>query len=572
MAYITGHPDVDKYLLFKMLDYKTLSILNSANKYAKRNLKRMGICFEDGLTMTRIVHHTGRVVYDTYLDVNQEVVQMGDHTWKKSFGVACEGGMLNEAKMILNIAKHTFDINKMDGMNICYLQNVCYYGKLNIAEWLRNITIERFNQNPCIRRNCFDAAVVSERLNIMQWLHRISNDTINEHIRTIEPFLTACECGRLGAAKWLHFVSSYVIEECIRTTSPFKLACNNGELNVARWLHYMSNRLDHASGNAINEYINSGTPLSMACHYNYLSVAKWLWHIFKPEPGFIDSMFYEVLRNGHLKVAKWLWRVAKNSVQIHSGDELKFRVVCSMGRLDMAKWICRISNHSIVFNANTNYIKSVCFNGHLHVLQWLWFASKHSIDIRANNDASFEIACRTGNIETASWLWRITDNKINIQAIVSAFAEACRYGHNEIAQWLWEIADKQINIDVLSAALNEVCLGGNLDLAQWLWNISDGRLVIDYETFRGVCANNNTMLVQLVWKVTGGSINVNFATLLKFLVLSYDENKNVVDLLLTLQNKYRIVTIFQKRYVVNTYAVVICTFVTAGLSYYLFKK
>jgi len=394
MTYITGHPDVDKYLLLKMLDYKTLSILNSANKYAKRNLKRMNIIFEADVPSNKLPKKHVTCFTDKFM-------------------AACSSGSLNFAKFLLNTSHHHIDITTKHKYHCkqCSTYNISYV--LNDVRKQQDYALNKSRVNP---RNifykqqrfpmfkAFVLACENGHINVMQWLWNISNKKIDLHVKNEFEFVLglACKNGHIHIAQWLWYISNETINIHANNEYPFTAACDNEHLDIVQWLW-------DTSKHTIDFQMDDHHIFRRVCVFNKsLDVAKWILNASNGtiSEHIINNVFKLVCWAGKRKACEWLFSVS-NSIDARFNNDELFHKACLVGDHDIAKFLWRISNKSIHFDHDNVFIRS-CERNDPKMAQWLWEAFGQSMYV--NHDYIFIQSCLKNNKDIAEWFCTLSDN------------------------------------------------------------------------------------------------------------------------------------------------------------------
>jgi len=274
MQYITRNPDVDKYLLFGMLNYEQLSMLNCVNRYLNRNIHKHITKFKDfggGPSETMMAHHNG--------------------IRRSPFTTACIAGNLSVAKKAMNIMIHdAVKFSERDSLQYLFTYKVCGNGFLDVAKWLFRI------DNTLIGNNAFSSAFYSGHLNVFLWLYEQSpKQIVCEHY-------FALGCGRFELSQMQLYYKVAKIDVCSVGNRAFNVACGRGKLHVAEWLWDISNE-------QINIHTDNEHAFICACTNGHLDVAQWLWKISNKsiEISADDhSAFEGACGNQRNDVAEWL--------------------------------------------------------------------------------------------------------------------------------------------------------------------------------------------------------------------------------------------------------------------------
>jgi len=354
MAYITGHPDVDKYLLFKMLDYKTLSILNSANKYAKRNIKRLNIAFETNIRF-----------------LQSKLIKVQRKRTINKLVAACSKGSLSLAKFLLNTLHHNIDfaVHKQHD-DLCGTNGIVFI--LNNS--CKQSEFQSFDSQKLSLHEAFLSACINGHIHIMQWLWNITNKTIDIHADNERAFTLACNNEHLDIMQWLWDISEHTIDFHVNNNDIFGHAC------------ILRKRLD---------------------------VAKWIWNASNGniDKSKLDYIFHSVCWIGKTEACEWLFSVA-DSIDTRFDDDRLFHDACSVGDLGVAKFLWKISNNSIRFDDRSNkaFVKS-CERNDIQMAQYiygLWEVSNQSVHMI--NDYLFIRSCLKNNKDIAEWFCTLSDN------------------------------------------------------------------------------------------------------------------------------------------------------------------
>ena len=323
----------------------------------------------------------------------------------------------------------------LDGVGLC--EDVIRWEILGwLIDWV-GLLVEEFGVN--WREDldkCFRWCCSMGYLDVVKWLWKISDGSIDIHAKNDNAFLWGCVNGHLDVARWLWKVCSENKHNGsidIHNDNTFTWSCSNGHLDVAKWLWKVSNgRIDiHAKNEKVFRW---------SCEYGRLNVIKWLWKICS-ENKHNDSIdisseqtipvrnidihaennyaFGESCYSGHLKVAKWLWMICpenkhNGSMYTHADNEYTFKRSCMYGNLDVVKWLWEISNEKIDIHAENDYaFRWACLGGHLNIAKWLCKISNGKIDIHAENDYAFRWSCRNGYMNVVKWLWEVSNENID---------------------------------------------------------------------------------------------------------------------------------------------------------------
>jgi hypothetical protein len=130
--------------------------------------------------------------------------------------------------------------------------------------------------------------------------------------------------------------------------------------------------------------------------------------------------------DGNLDLVKSL---CEKGVDIHSFDDLPFRLACGNGHLEISKFL--LEKGAYIHACDDHGFRIACENGHIQIAKFLY---ERGADISVLEDYPLRCACQNGHIELVKFL--IEKGANDRMAFDIAFDTACSRGHLEVVKLL----------------------------------------------------------------------------------------------------------------------------------------
>ena len=426
----------------------------------------------------------------------------------------------NQSLIIMEKYKYILDKNKkLSHQDIFIL--LCFDGKKSSAEYLLNLS--KLNENWKIDINfnsdiAFRGACYNGHLNIVLWLHRLSQR--DNHKIDIDGYIfrNTCYYGHKNVAEWLYDLLKIDIKIYIGCFElAFRIACEKGHKDIAKWLYDISIK----NNIKIDIRERDEYAFRLACENGHYEVIVWLYNLSKTDKNtkidihaMKDYAFRYACENNHWKIVQWLYNLSKmdnnTRIDIHTCNEYAFRVACYKDNRDLAKWLYNLSIKDNLGTIDISNIINELDDKNCHkVKNWLNELSKDKENIKN----TFESACMKNDRITAERLY----NEIKYDDLEEFFRKLCKNDYKNIAEWLYNLSaknknNKKINIhSENNYAFRLACALGHKDTAQWLYDLS---------------------------KEKGSEIDIHMNDDYVFKYASLYNHKDVIAWLCTIDNKY----------------------------------
>jgi len=327
--FLSGNPDVDLYLLFNMLPYKHLSILNSANKRMKRNIPRIGVKFGEvnEYALKKLCIDIPKCNYDY---VCRKACKMGS---KSTLLFVLNMGHVLRDKYLIKACKYgdLEFVKWLHGMIEGVISDACYYecfyractnGHLMIAKWLYNVKTQKLD----IDMSVYWETCVQGHIDVIKWLLSLPHEIAKKSVNGC--FMEAIRNGKLDIAEWVFATEELNINLRVKKQI-FRSACENGHKQTAEFV--LNNLIrNYDRGYILPKGFNG------ACSHGKLDIAIWL----KSLNNLVEiecDVFGEVCEGGHIEMAKWLITTGKVILDENFGEY--FRIACEYGHSQLADYL-----------------------------------------------------------------------------------------------------------------------------------------------------------------------------------------------------------------------------------------
>jgi hypothetical protein len=281
---LTTYHNIDKYILPKMLNIKTLLNLYKSSKYTKYII--------DASTLLNDLKFIIKE-FDTSLDRIKYILENKGNPLDQNdlFIQSIKMNKLNIAKLLFI----NYDINIYHRNNEIF-RFMYIFKSAKILTWFINcIGLVNGDYNNMFKNACND-----DDIEFAEWLWTKYNKEIDI---CFDLYLSVCFYGSINILKWLISINKINIH--LQDELLFRSACENGDFIVAECLWNMSNKSINL--HAVNEW-----------------AFRW------------------ACRNGNLKIAKWLWTISNYTINIYAMHEYAFHWAFENDHQDVCEWLCTI--------------------------------------------------------------------------------------------------------------------------------------------------------------------------------------------------------------------------------------
>lgn len=268
-------------------------------------------------------------------------------------------------------------------------------------------------------------------IKVCKWVHSIDPNLLRTGNDC--PMRWASENGYFDIVKWLYKKSNKTIDVAARNNYAFRNACKNGHIEIAQWIY---KKLDgiHTIDLSFEDY----QAFVWASEFGHLDIIEWLHSIMEPCSIYnlnidrINTCFKLTCKNGNKDTAKWLLKKYPD-INIHETDDYSFHFTCLNGHIKVAKWLYKLDNNIVDYVNMYVIFKYLVINGHLGMLKWLYPLIPNIMDIDYK-EFLFRKACINNKPQIAEWLIGIGGFSVRHNND-SSFKKSCKNECFDMIRW-----------------------------------------------------------------------------------------------------------------------------------------